>query len=133
MLGTRERHEDRPRARRLVPDHDADVARRLVEQREHPRVLEQAVRRVDEEKVDVVLAREPGHVHAGRDRREHRGACLDAVRDQPRAEVVRKRGGGAELARRRDGRHQQQLARRLPRERRREGGERFEPLRARAR
>ena len=98
VLGTGKRHEDRPRARRLVPDHDTDVARCLVEQREHPGVLEQAIRCIHQEEVDVVLAREPRHVHAGGDRREDRGTCLDAVRDQPRAEVVRKRGGGPELA-----------------------------------
>ena len=115
------------RRKEARPDHDADVARCLVEQREYPGVLEQAVRRVHEEKVDVVLAREPGHVHAGGDRREDRGTCLDAVRDQPRADVVRKRGGvrGARPTSRRSS--SGGARGRLPRERRREGGERFEP------
>ena len=54
--------------------------------------------------------------------------CLDAVRDETGAEVVRERGGHAELVRGRDGRRQQQLARRLPCERRREVRETLEPL-----
>ena len=128
VLGPREGHEHGTRARRLVPDDDADVARRLIEQREHARVLEQAVRRVDEEEIDVVLACEPCHVHTRGDRREHCGPCLDAVRDETGAELVRERGGHSELVRGRGGRRQQQLSRRLPCERRREVRETLEPL-----
>ena len=43
-------------------DDDPDVARRLVEQREKTRVLEQPVGRVDEEEIGVLLAGEPRDV-----------------------------------------------------------------------
>ena len=81
VLGTGEGHDDGARAGRAA-DHDAHVARCLIEQRQHPGVLEQAVGCVHEQQVDVVLACEPGHVDAGSDRREHGRARLDPLCDQ---------------------------------------------------
>ena len=46
----------------VASGQDRDVAGRPVEQSQHPRVLEQAVGRIDQEQVDIVLGRQPGRV-----------------------------------------------------------------------
>ena len=67
-------------------DDDADVAGRVLEQREHAGVLEQPVGCVGEQEVDVLLGGEAPEVDARRQREEDGGADLDAV--GPRASAV---------------------------------------------
>ena len=66
MLGPRERDEHRAGAADRAADDDADVARRLLEEGQDPGILEQPVRCVDEQEVDVVLGREARQVDARR-------------------------------------------------------------------
>ena len=64
VLGPENGTSTGPGARAPGADEHRHVARRLVEQREQARVLQQAARRVDDEQVGVLLGRQPREVRA---------------------------------------------------------------------
>ena len=71
VLGAGERDDDRVAAS-LAVHEDGDVARCVVEQAQQPWVLEQAIGRVDDEELGILLAREPREIGARRERGERR-------------------------------------------------------------
>ena len=103
MLEAGEGDEHGPLALGAVADDDRDVAGRVVEQRQHPYVLQQALRRVDQHEVDVLLGGEAREIGPGRHRGEGRDPADHPLLAERIAGLSQPFGRSEQLVRSRDG------------------------------
>src|SRR5262245_4147600 len=110
MFGSRKRNDDGIAFRRSV-DENSNVAWRLIEEGQQPAVLEQAIRSFYEQELRLLLGSETRQIAPRRDRCERGNTHIHVATGGFLPKRLQRGRGGRELARGRNCRRQDDLAR----------------------